>query len=225
MRAGTKAQAREVMRILAETYPDAACELDHRNPFELLVATVLSAQCTDVRVNAITPALFAEYGDAKALAKAPLDQISEMVRPLGFASRRAAHLTGLSQQLVAQHGGQVPTDRAALEALPGVGRKTASVVLGNAWQLPALPVDTHVGRVARRLGLTRATDPLAVEADLTRLLPPEEWTIASHRLIFLGRRVCHARAPRCGACSLRQLCPRRGVEIASTPTRKADNRP
>ena len=109
--------------------------------------------------------------------------------------------------------------------MPGVGRKTASVVLGNAWQLPALPVDTHVGRVARRLGLTRATDPLAVEADLTRLLPPEEWTIASHRLIFLGRRACHARAPRCGSCSLRQLCPRRGVETAGTPTRKADNRP
>lgn len=224
MRAGTKAQARDIMRVLAETYPDADCELHYRNPFELLVATVLSAQCTDARVNAITPALFAEYGDAYSLAKAPLDQITQMVRPLGFASRRAAHLTGLAQQLVAVHDGEVPAERAALEALPGVGRKTASVVLGNAWQLPALPVDTHVGRVARRLGLTRATDPLAVEADLTRLLPPEEWTIASHRLIFLGRRVCRARAPHCGACPVRPLCPRRGIDPAGTDPRKADSR-
>ncbi|PHP53096.1 endonuclease III [Actinomyces ruminis] len=198
---------------LIRLYPDAGCTLDHDGPFQLLVATVLSAQTTDARVNTITPGLFARYPDAAALAGADRADLETRLRPLGMHHTRAARLIALGAELVAAHGGAVPADRKALVALPGVGRKTANVVLGNAFGMPAITVDTHVGRLSRRLGWTTAHDPLAVERDLAALWAPERWTDGCHRLIMHGRTVCRARAPRCEACVLNAagLCPRVGV--------------
>ena len=202
----------EIDRRLTVTYPDARCALDHDGPFQLLVATVLSAQTTDERVNTVTPELFRRWPDPAALAGAAEADVRDVVRVLGFQDRRSGQLIGLADALLADHGGEVPADRAALEALPGVGRKTAHVVLGNAFGVPAITVDTHVGRLARRLGLTEKTQPLAVERDLARALPEEDWTYACHRLITHGREVCTSRAPACGACVLADVCPKVGVD-------------
>ncbi|TRW43262.1 endonuclease III [Georgenia yuyongxinii] len=203
-------QATAVDALLTEAWPDARCELDFTSPLELLVATVLSAQTTDVRVNQVTPILFAAYPDAPAYAAARREDLEEILRPLGFFRAKSAAVQGLGAALVADHGGEVPATLEELVRLPGVGRKTANVVLGNAFGIPGITVDTHVGRLARRLGWTAEKDPVKVEARIAELLPPEEWTMACHRLIFHGRRVCHARKPACGACALAELCPSYG---------------
>jgi len=199
--------ARRVHRILGREYPDARCELEYGNPFELLVATVLSAQCTDERVNSVTPRLFEKYPDAEALAGAPRATVEEIIRPTGFFRAKTESLLGLSRGIVEDHGGKVPNRLEDLVSLKGVGRKTANVVLGNAFDVPGLPVDTHVGRLARRLGLTEETDPVAVERDLTLLIRKQDWTSFSHRLIFHGRRCCTARKPACERCPLNSFCP------------------
>jgi endonuclease-3 len=190
------------------THPDAHCELDHRNAYELLVATILSAQCTDKRVNMVTPALFAAYPDAHALAAARQEDVEELVKSTGFFRNKAKSLLGMAAALVDRHGGEVPADMDALTRLPGVGRKTANVILGNAFGVAeGIVVDTHVQRLAARLGLTAATDPVKIETALQRLFPRERWTMLAHLLIFHGRRVCDARKPRCAECSLAPLCP------------------
>lgn len=200
-------RARRINRILAETYPYAVAELDFETPFELLVATVLSAQTTDVRVNAATPALFARFPDAHAMAAATEPELQELVRSTGFYRNKASAILRLSQELVARHDGEVPARLEDLVALPGVGRKTAFVVLGNAFGQPGITVDTHVGRLARRLGFTDETDPVKVEHAIAELMPRREWTNLSHTLIFHGRRVCHSRRPACGACPVARWCP------------------
>ncbi|MBX9245778.1 endonuclease III [Actinotalea ferrariae] len=204
-------RARKVNRLLAERYPTARCELDFRTPLDLLVATVLSAQTTDVRVNQVTPELFARFPDAASLAAADRADLEDVIRPTGFFRAKAASLIGLAQALVERHAGEVPPRMADLVTLPGVGRKTANVVLGNAFGVPGLPVDTHVGRVARRLGLTESEDAVTVEAELCAMVEKREWTMFSHRMIFHGRRTCHARRPACGACPLASLCPSYGI--------------
>lgn len=204
---GLANRARRIDALLAAQYPDARCELDYRSPFELLVATVLSAQCTDVRVNEVTPALFAEFPTAASMAGASRERLEELIRPTGFFRAKTESLLGLSKALVERFGGEVPSRLDDLVTLRGVGRKTANVVLGNAFGVPGIPVDTHVGRLSRRLGLTVNDDPEAVEADLNRLLPEEAWTGFSHHLIFHGRRCCTARKPACGGCAIRQYCP------------------
>ncbi|MDU0348092.1 endonuclease III [Actinomyces sp. MRS3W] len=198
---------------MVQLYPDAGCTLNHDGPFQLLVATVLSAQTTDARVNTITPGLFARYPDAAALAGADRVDLETQLRPLGMQRTRADRLIALGAELVTEHDGVVPADRDALMALPGVGRKTAHVVLGNAFGIPAITVDTHVGRLARRLGWTASRNPLAVEKDIAALWDPARWTDGCHRLIAHGRRVCRARVPACDACRLNAvgLCPRAGV--------------
>ncbi|WP_062518963.1 endonuclease III [Demequina silvatica] len=200
-------RARAINRALAEVYPDAHCELDYRNPFELLVATVLSAQCTDVRVNQVTPALFARYPDAAAMAGADRDELEALIRPTGFFRAKAESLLGLSRDLVERYDGDVPGRQRDLVTLRGVGRKTANVVLGNAFDVPGITVDTHMGRLARRLGLTVNDDPVVVERDLMALIERREWTLWSHRVIFHGRRRCMARKPDCGSCEIAALCP------------------
>ncbi|HLP31044.1 MAG TPA: endonuclease III, partial [Geothrix sp.] len=197
----------ELQRRLRAAYPDAQCALDHQDPFQLVVATILSAQCTDARVNLTTPALFARFADAAALAGARQEAVEALVKSTGFFRNKARNLIGLGQALVARHGGQVPSDPAALAALPGVGQKTANVVLANAFGVPALAVDTHIFRVARRLGLSKAPTPEKVEADLCRRFPRENWIELHHQLIFHGRRTCDARRPDCAACPLLDLCP------------------
>lgn len=208
---GRTRRARRINRLLAEVYPDARCELDFRDPFELLIATVLSAQTTDVRVNSITPALFAAYPDPYALAGADVIQVEEIIRPTGFYRAKAANIVRLAQQLLEDFDGRVPDRMEDLITLAGTGRKTAHVVLGNAFDVPGLTVDTHLGRLARRFGFTREEDPLKVEQDVVALFPTKELTILSHRLIFHGRRICHSRRPACGACPLSSLCPSFGV--------------
>ncbi|HEX9009892.1 MAG TPA: endonuclease III [Holophagaceae bacterium] len=197
----------ELQRRLLAAYPDARCALDHGDPFELVVATILSAQCTDARVNLTTPALFARFPDAAALAAARQEEVEALIKSTGFFRNKAKNLIGLGQALMARHGGQVPSDPAELAALPGVGQKTANVVLANAFGVPALAVDTHIFRVARRLGLSKAPTPEKVEADLCRIFPREDWIELHHQLIFHGRRTCDARRPDCAACPLLDLCP------------------
>jgi len=204
-------RTRRIDRALGERYPDAHCELDFRSPLELLVATVISAQTTDVRVNLVTPALFARYPTAADFASAAPDELEELLRTTGFFRAKARSLTGLGTALVERHGGQVPAKMVELVALPGVGRKTANVVLGNAFGVPGLPVDTHVLRISARLGLTAEQDPVAVERELCDLLPPRDWTMFSHRVIAHGRRTCHARRPACGACPIARWCPSAGI--------------
>ncbi len=202
------AHAAAVYDELARLYPNAHCELDFRNPYELTVATILSAQCTDKRVNMVTPALFAAYPNAAALADAPVEHVEELVKTTGFFRAKAKNLIGMARAVVAHHGGEIPADMVALVVLPGVGRKTANVVLGNAFDINhGIVVDTHVGRLANRLGLTKATDPIKAEAALIPLFPREHWTMVSHLLIWHGRQVCDARSPRCGICTLRPRCP------------------
>ncbi|WP_344744277.1 endonuclease III [Nesterenkonia aethiopica] len=207
----TTRRVRKINRVLAETYPYAVAELDFENPFELLVATVLSAQTTDVRVNQVTPSLFARFPDAHAMAVADERELSELIRPTGFYKSKTRALLGLSQALVDEHDGEVPGRLEDLVKLPGVGRKTAFVVLGNAFGEPGLTVDTHFGRLARRLGMTEQEDPVKVERDVAALFEPKDWTMLSHRLIFHGRRVCHSRRPACGACPIARWCPSYGV--------------
>lgn len=200
------ADALAIFDALDRQHPGADTELDYRTPFELLVATVLAAQSTDVRVNQVTPALFARFRDARAMAAAPIDELEALVHTTGFFRQKARAVLGLSQQLVERHGGEVPADMDALTALPGVGRKTANVVLGHALGVPGFPVDRHVLRVASRLGLAQATTPEQMEAALTALLPPERWTRASDTLILHGRRICRP-TPLCDRCGVRTRCP------------------
>jgi endonuclease-3 len=204
-------RARRINRALAEVYPDARCELDFETPFQLLTAVVLSAQCTDVRVNLTTPALFARYPTPAQMAMADPEELEELIRPTGFFRNKAKALLGLSAQLRDRFGGEVPGRLEALIELPGVGRKTANVVLGNAFDVPGLTVDTHFGRLVRRFGWTLEEDPVKVEQAIGALIPRPEWTLLSHRLIFHGRRVCHSRRPACGACPVAALCPSRGI--------------
>lgn len=192
---------------LTQAYPDARCELDYENAFQLLIATILSAQTTDVRVNSVTPTLFSRYPDAHALAEADRGELEEILRPLGFFRSKASSLLNVGQSLTTDWDGEVPDNLADLVKLKGVGRKTANVVLGNAFGVPGITVDTHVGRLARRLGWTREDDPVKVEKDIAQLLPESEWTMACHRLIFHGRRVCHSRTPDCQSCPITDLCP------------------
>lgn len=197
-----------MIRRLKQLYPDAHCELDHRDAFELLCATILSAQCTDARVNLVTPALFARYPDATTLADARQEEVEEIVRPTGFFRNKARSLIGMARAVVERHGGGIPRTMEELRTLPGVGRKTANVILGNAYGInEGVTVDTHVGRLSRYLGLTKHDDPEKVEQDLMKLAPREDWALLSHLLIFHGRRVCIARRPRCDDCVLVDLCP------------------
>ena len=199
-------KAREINELLALAHADAHCALHHRSPFELLAATILSAQCTDERVNIVTPALFKHFPNAAKMAKAELEELEELIRTTGFFRSKARSLKGMAVALVENHGGEVPRTMEELTALPGVGRKTANVVLGNCFGVPGLTIDTHMQRVTQRLGLTKNEVPEKIEQDLMRLLPPEEWTPFSHRVIFHGRRICIARKPKCEVCPVATLC-------------------
>jgi endonuclease-3 len=200
-------RARRMNRELAEMYPDAHCELDFTSPYELLVATVLSAQTTDVRVNATTPILFSKYPSPTDLAAADPEDVEQIIQALGFFRAKTKSIIGLAKAIDERFGGEVPGRMKDLVTLPGVGRKTANVVLGNAFGVPGITVDTHFGRLARRFGWTSQTDPDKVEAEVGALIPKKEWTILSHRLIWHGRRRCHSRRPACGACALARWCP------------------
>jgi endonuclease III len=205
---GAAARAAEIIQRLQRTYPDAACALHHHNAFELLSATILSAQCTDVRVNLVTPTLFARYPTPEALARASHADVEEIIKSTGFFRNKAKSLIGMAQAIVADHDGQVPRTMEELRTLPGVGRKTANVVLGNAFGVnEGITVDTHVARLSQLLGLTQQADPVKIEQDLTGLFPRETWALLSHLLIFHGRQVCIARRPRCGECVLADICP------------------
>lgn len=207
-RPGRKRRTQVILSRLKEEYPDAHCALDHRSALQLTVATILSAQCTDKRVNQVTPCLFKKYPKAADYADAPLPELEEMVRSTGFFRNKAKSLKGLGQALVDEHRGRVPRTMEALVKLPGVGRKTANVVLGNAFGInEGVVVDTHVGRLSRRLGLTEHKDPVKVERDLVELVPRDEWTLWAHLLIYHGRQVCHSRRPDCASCALVDLCP------------------
>lgn len=207
---GRTRRARRINRELAAVYPYVVPELDFANAFELLVVTVLSAQTTDVKVNEISPALFAAYPTPQALAGANPIAVQELVRPTGFFKNKASNIQELSRRLVEDHDGEVPGDLDYLVSLPGVGRKTAFVVLGNAFGRPAITVDTHFGRLARRFGWTRQEDPVKVEEEVGALFEPRDWTNLSHHLIFHGRRICHAKKPACGVCPVAQWCPSYG---------------
>lgn len=211
---------------LQPLYPLAVTALAHENPLQLLIATILSAQCTDARVNLVTPALFTRFRTAREFAGCQLAELESLIKSTGFYRNKAKNIRACCVAIVRDHGGNVPDTLETLVALPGVGRKTANVVLGDAFDTPGITVDTHVGRLARRLGLTRHTDPVKVEFALQALLPRAEWTAFSHRLILHGRAVCHARRPRCGDCALANLCPRVGVAavkkaVPPTSTKKA----
>lgn len=206
------AYAAEIAALLAQHYADVECALIHKNPFELLIATILSAQCTDERVNMVTPALFAAAPTPEKMEKLPVKTLEKLIQSTGFFRNKAKNILGCCQALVRDHRGQIPQDLASLVKLPGVGRKTANVVLGTAFSIPSgVVVDTHVTRISRRLGLTTATDAVKIEQDLIARLPEREWIDFSHRLIHHGRRICKARKPACDECPLSDLCPRVGV--------------
>ncbi len=210
-RAALRARVLEIIARLKALYPDAHCELDFRNPFELLAATILSAQCTDVRVNLVTPALFRRWPDAHALAQAAQPDVEAVIRPTGFFRNKAKSLIGMAQAVVASHGGEIPRTMTELRLLPGVGRKTANCILGNAYGMSeGITVDTHVLRLSLLLRLSRATDPEQLERDLMELVPRQEWGMFSHLLIWHGRRICIAHRPKCGECVLNDLCPSAG---------------
>lgn len=207
-RAQLRARASLIVKQLRTLYPDAHCELDYRNPYQLLVATILSAQCTDVRVNLVTPALYRRWPDAATLAQADRTELEDVIRSTGFFRNKAKNLIGMAQGVVAAHGGRVPRTMAALQALPGVGRKTANVILGNAFGVSeGITVDTHVLRLSRLLRLTRHTEAEPVERDLMALVPHDDWALVSHLLIWHGRRICIANRPKCGECVLSDICP------------------
>jgi endonuclease III len=203
-----KKRARAVERLLRKEYPDAKCELDYHSAFELAAATILSAQCTDKRVNMVTPVLFKRFPDAFALAAADQADVEEIIKSTGFFRNKAKSLIGMAKAVVADHGGEIPHTMEELFALPGIGRKTANVVLGNAFDInEGIVVDTHVARLSKLLGLTRQTDPVKIELDLIQLFPRKSWALLSHLLIWHGRRVCVARKPRCAECVLNRICP------------------
>jgi endonuclease-3 len=207
----------QIVRRLARAYPDAHCALSYESPLQLLVATILSAQCTDARVNRVTPALFARYPDARAFASARPRELERLIHSTGFFRNKARNIIACCRRLVAKHGGEVPRTMEELVPLPGIGRKTANVILGNAFGVPGIPVDTHVSRLSQRMGLTEATDPVKIERDLAALVPRKEWTMFGHRMIFHGRQVCHARKPLCEQCGLAAVCPRVGLANCPSP--------
>lgn len=203
-----KSRASKILSRLKKTYPDAHCELDHATPLQLLVATILSAQCTDVRVNQVTPALFSAFPDARSLAGAPISRLEELIRTTGFFRSKAAHIKACCERIEQEHGGEVPGEMEALVKLSGVGRKTANVVLGNAFGInEGVVVDTHVARLSQRFGLSRHQDPVKTERVLMELFAKKDWALLSHLLIFHGRRRCQARKPDCAGCELAKLCP------------------
>ena len=208
-------RATDVLRLLKREYPVAICELTHESAFQLLAATILSAQCTDVRVNMVTPALFDAYPTPAKLATADVAHVEQLVRSTGFYQTKAKNLVGMANQVMSRFGGEVPREIEDLITLPGVGRKTANVLRSVVFKLPGLPVDTHVGRLSRRLGLTKLEDPVKVEFELNAMLPPPEWGEFSLRLILHGRRVCDAKKPNCAECLLEKLCP-----SSNLPTKK-----
>jgi endonuclease-3 len=212
-----RSRARRIATRLARLYPDAHCSLDFASPLQLLVATILSAQCTDVRVNLVTPALFARYPDAQAFATARRKELEKLIKSTGFFRNKAKNIIRCCKELVKRFGGEVPATMEDLVPLTGVGRKTANVLLGNAFAVPGIPVDTHVGRLSQRLGLTTHTDPVKIERDLMSVLPKKGWTDFGHRMIYHGRQVCFARKPACEKCGLARLCPRAGLPAAETP--------
>jgi len=203
--------ARAIYRVLTKTYPDIRCELDFQNPLQLIVATVLSAQCTDKRVNTVTPALFKKYKNVKAFAKADLQEIEGLIFSTGFYHSKARHIKGLATKILSDYEGEVPSTLEELITLPGVGRKTANVVLGHAFDIPGITVDTHFGRLSRRFGWTTEKDPVKVEHIVGALIPQPEWTNLSQRMIWHGRRICHSRKPACGVCPIAKLCPSVGI--------------
>ena len=207
-----KARIPKIVRLLSKLYPDAQCALHHENPLQLLIATILSAQCTDVRVNLVTPALFRRFPDARSFAEANPKELEIAIQSTGFFRNKTRNIIACCKQIVEQHGGQVPRTMEELVKLPGVGRKTANVILGAAFGEAGITVDTHVLRLSRRLGLTRETKPDKVEQDLMKLMPPNEWTPFSHRMIFHGRQLCFARNPNCAGCLLAPVCPKIGVQ-------------
>jgi endonuclease-3 len=204
-------RAKRINAILTTLYPDAKCALEYANPLQLLIATILSAQCTDVRVNKVTPTLFARYADAQAFADADQTELETLIQSTGFFRNKARNIRACCQTIAEKHGGEVPRTMDELVPLPGVGRKTANVILGNAFDVPGIPVDTHVGRLSRRMGLTEHDDPVKVESDLMALVPKAEWTMFGHRMIFHGRQVCQSRKPKCAGCALKEICPMIGV--------------
>ena len=210
-RLGLVRRARKMHKALGVAFPEVYCELDFDTPLQLAVATVLSAQCTDKKVNEVTPAVFLRYPDVYALAGAERAELEELVRQTGFYRNKTSSLLGLAQAVVANHDGVLPCTLRELVALPGIGRKTANVILGNAFGIPGITVDTHLGRLVRRWGWTSEEDPVKVEHAVEELIPPKDWTVLSHRVIFHGRRVCHARKPACGVCVLARECPSYGV--------------
>jgi endonuclease-3 len=208
-----KAQAARVLRRLKADYPGATCALENETPFELLVATILSAQCTDERVNMVTPELFRRWPTAREMADAPIKQLEKVIQSTGFFRNKSKNIKAASRDIVEKHGGDVPRDMDQMVALAGVGRKTANVVLGTAFGMATgVVVDTHVTRVSRRLGLTAHTDPTKIEQDLMQLLPKSEWVDFAHRMIHHGRQICNARKPKCPICSMNTFCPKIGVE-------------
>jgi endonuclease-3 len=206
-----KVRAKAIYRVLTKQYPNARCELDYKSPYQLLVATVISAQCTDKRVNKTTPALFKKYPTAKKMAVADLKNIEQLIKSTGFYHVKAKNIKNLSIKLVEQFDAKVPDDMSDLITLPGVGRKTANVVLGHAFGIPGITVDTHFGRLSRRFGWTKSSDPVSIEAQVGKLITEKDWTNLSQRMIWHGRRVCHSRKPACGVCALANLCPSFGV--------------
>ncbi|MCC6766997.1 MAG: endonuclease III [Deltaproteobacteria bacterium] len=214
-----RTRARKIDRALADAYPDAWCALRHDDAWQLLVATILSAQCTDERVNMVTPTLFARYPTPRALADADPRELERIIHSTGFFRQKAKSLRGVAAATAGEFGGELPRDLETLVTLPGIGRKTANVVLGTAYGVPSIVVDTHVRRVANRLGLTGEDDPTKIEMDLRALVPAASWTRFTHRLIHHGRRICHARKPRCPDCPLLAICPRIGVtDAVKSPT-------
>ena len=217
----SRARLIEIIKRLRETYPNAKCSLEYETSFQLLVATILSAQCTDERVNKVTPALFARFPDARKMAAAKLADVEKLVQSTNFYKNKAKALVEMSQALMSEHGGQVPANLESLVALRGVGRKTANVVLGNAFDTPGMVVDTHVGRLARRMGLTKNDDPVKVEQDLMQVAPKEEWSHLAHLFIYHGRARCIARKPDCLNCEVEDLCPKAGVAVSTARPAKA----
>ena len=207
----TQNKAKALYRGLCKTYPEIYCELNFQNPLQLVIATVLSAQCTDKRVNQVTAKLFKKYKNVRAYAKAPIEEIEEIIYPTGFYHAKARHIKGLTEKIINDFGGEVPSTLDELITLPGVGRKTANVVLGHAFDTPGITVDTHFGRLSRRFGWTQSLDPVKVEHEVGELIPQAEWTNLSQRIIWHGRRVCHSRKPACGACTLAKICPSVGI--------------
>lgn len=206
-------RARKINRLLAKTYPDAHCALHYTNALELLIATILSAQCTDVRVNMVTPALFKRFANAEAFASSDLAELERMIQSTGFFRNKARNIQACCKELLEKHHGEVPRTMEELVPLPGIGRKTANVILGNAYDVPGIPVDTHVTRLSNRMGLTKHQDAVKIEMDLNELIPKKDWTKFGHRMIFHGRQICQARKPKCEECVLKKICPKIGVDV------------